>query len=411
MELVVTIQIEGEDVRAGVLYANARRGVETASFRYDAAYLADPRAFALAPDMPLSEGPLHTQGESLFRVFQDCMPDRWGRNLMLRAERRAARNEGRAVRTLLESDYLAGVSDEARQGALRMWIDGVPVASAGVGVPREVRIPDLLKAADRAAEDLDADVGDLVAAGSSLGGARPKASVIDERGELCIAKFPKADELPVEDVCAWEKTALDLAARCGIRVPRTRLLRVDGRSVLLLSRFDRESACRTPYLSGMTAVQGSDGGRYSYLDLAAFLEEHGSRPGDDIRELWRRILFGCAVGNVDDHMRNHGFLREGPGWRLSPAFDVNPTPGDNIKFLRSAIDFENDEALPEVAVSACEWYRLTRAEAEGEAHAMSRALAGWKKVAVANGISKTSIDHMASCLNAGIERLRSVACG
>lgn len=204
MELEVTLQIDGLDVRAGTLYAHARRGVESASFRYDVEYLANPRAFPFAPDMPLIDGSLHTQGEAMFRVFEDCMPDRWGRSLMLRAERRAARDEGRAARTLLEVDYLAGVSDEARQGALRLWLDGAPVADTD-GVPREVRIPDLLAAADRAAEDLDADVGDLIAAGSSLGGARPKASVVDERGALCIAKFPKADELPAEDTCAWEK--------------------------------------------------------------------------------------------------------------------------------------------------------------------------------------------------------------
>lgn len=407
MELEVTVQIDGSDVRAGTLYAHARRGVESASFRYDGGYLADSRSFPLAPDMPLSDGSLHTQGAPMFRVFEDCMPDRWGRNLMLRAERRTAREEGRAARTLLEADYLAGVSDEARQGALRLWLDGAPVADVG-GVPREVRIPDLLAAADRAAVDLDADVGDLVAAGSSLGGARPKASVIDERGVLNIAKFPKPDELPAEDACAWEKTALDLAGKCGIRVPRTRLLRVGGRSVLLLARFDREGAARVPYLSGLTAVQGDDGGRYSYLDLVSFIESEGSSPDADIAELWRRILFSCAIGNTDDHMRNHGFLREARGWRLSPAFDVNPTPGDNPKYLRSAIDFENDEASPEATLSACEWYRLDRSQAVAEARKMARVLKGWRKAASANGIAKASIEYMTSCFEAAVERLNAV---
>ncbi len=408
MELNVTVQIDGEDVLAGILYAHARRGIESASFRYDAGYLADHRAFPLAPDMPLSDASLHTAGESMFRVFEDCMPDRWGRNLMLRAERRSARSERRAMRALLEVDYLAGVADEARQGALRFWAEGVPIAGIADGVPREVRIPELLSAADRAAEDLDADVGDLVAAGSSLGGARPKASVIDEHGSLNIAKFPKADELPAQDVCAWEKTALDLAERCGIRVPKTRLLRVGGRSVLLLARFDRKGDRRVSYLSGLTAVQGDDGGRYSYLDLVSFLEEEGSSPEADIQELWQRVLFSCAVGNTDDHMRNHGFLRDKEGWRLSPAFDVNPTPGDSSKFLRSAIDYDNDEALPEVAIAACEWYRLNHAQAVSQAHDMARTLQGWHKAASTNGISKASIDYMASCFDAAVERLREV---
>ena len=407
MEYGVSVQIAGEDVFAGTLYAHVRRGVESASFRYDDAFLADGRSFPLAPDMPLIDGTIHTQGEAMFRVFEDCMPDRWGRNLMLRQERRRARGEGRAARTLFEHDYLAGVSDIARQGALRIWVAGQAVADVG-GVPREVRIPDLLQAADRAAADLDADVGDLVAAGSSLGGARPKASVIDEGGALNIAKLPKSDELPVQDVCAWEKTALDLAASWGIRVPESRLLRVGGRSVLLVRRFDRQGDRRIPYLSGLTAVQGDDGGSYSYLDLVSFMEEEGGGPESDIRELWRRILFSCAIGNVDDHMRNHGFLREGTGWRLSPVFDVNPTPGDNPKFLRSAIDYDHDEADPRAAVAACEWFRLSHDAAVAEARAMASKLKRWRKVATANGISKASQDYMASCMEAGIERLNAV---
>ena len=405
MEYRVSVQIEGEDVFAGTLFANVRRGRESASFRYDDAYLGDRRAFPLAPDMPLSQGALHAHGQPLFRIFGDCTPDRWGRNLLLRAERRTARQEGRAARALFEHDMLAGASDLTRQGAIRIWREGSAVAPQGGGVPQEVRIPDLLAAADRAAGDVDADVGDLIAAGSSLGGARPKASVLDERGVLNIAKFPKADELPHEDVCAWEKTALDLAGKAGIHVPATRLLRVGGRSVLLLERFDREGSRRIPYMSGLTALQGSDGGRYSYLDLVAFLEEEGSAPGEDIRELWKRVLFSCAIGNTDDHMRNHGFLRERDGWRLSPAFDVNPTPGDNEKHLRSAIDFDDDEADARVAMAACEWYRLGGKEAAEIARSMAGVLKGWRKAAAANGISKASREYMASCLDSAAEKL------
>ena len=407
MEYGVSVQIDGRDVFAGTLYAHVRRGVESASFRYDADFLSDRNSFPLAPDLPLMDGAIHTQGEPMFRVFGDCMPDRWGRNLMLREERRRARDEGRAARTLFEHDYLAGVSDVARQGALRIWVAGSAVADVG-GVPREVRIPDLLRAADRATADLDADVGDLVAAGSSLGGASPKASVIDEAGALNIAKFPKSDELPAEDVCAWEKTALDLAASSGIRVPESRLLRVGGRSVLLVRRFDREGGRRIPYLSGLTAVQGDDGGSYSYLDLVSFLEEEGGAPESDIRELWRRVLFSCSIGNVDDHMRNHGFLRDGAGWRLSPAFDVNPTPGDNPKYLHSSIDYDHDEADPRVAVAACEWFRMGHDDAVAEARAMASKLKRWRKVATANGISKASQDYMASCMESGVERLGAV---
>ena len=323
MEYQVTLQVKGEDLKVGTLYVNARRGIETSSFRYDPAYLADRGAVPISPDLPLVDGSIRSQGQTLFGAFGDSMPDRWGRNLMLRAEKQAAKREARAQRALLESDYLVGVSDEARQGALRIWAGEKPVAQPGVGVPREVSIPDLLAAADRASADINADVSDLIAAGSSLGGARPKASVVDEKGYLCIAKFPKADESSLEDVCAWEKTALDLAGEFGIKVPETRLLRVADRSVLLLRRFDRNEKGRVHYISGMTAVQGADGGRYSYLDLVSFIEGEGASPREDIIELWKRILFSCAIGNIDDHMRNHGFLNAGGGWRLSPLFDVS----------------------------------------------------------------------------------------
>lgn len=148
--------------------------------------------------------------------------------------------------------------------------------------------------------------------------------------------------------------------------------------------------------------------QYSYLDLVAFIEEEGAAPTDDIRELWLRILFSCAIGNVDDHMRNHGFLRNQGGWRLSPAFDINPTAGDNPKHLRSSIDFEQDEADPAAAIRASEWYRITPEEARKAASKMATALGGWRKAASANGISKASQEYMATCMEAAIARLRAV---
>lgn len=411
MELEVTIQLDGGDVLAGRLYTRVRHGVESASFTYDAAYLASPRAIALDPSMPLSAGTLHAGALPMFRAFGDCMPDRWGRNLMLRAERATAREEGRTARSLFEADLLAGVSDETRQGALRFWRDGIALAPSASGVPCEVSIPALLASADRAARDMDADVRDLLAAGSSLGGARPKASVRDEKGVLNVAKFPKADELPDEDVCAWENVAAQLARRAGMRVPPTRLMRVAGRSVLLLERFDREGARRIPYISGLTAIQGVDGERYSYFDLVEFLEESGSAPGEDLPELWRRALFSCAIGNVDNHLRNYGFLHDGRGWRLAPSFDVNPTPGDEPKYLSTALDYEVAEALPQAAVAVCEYFRVSAEEARAACADMARVLAGWRKEARSNGISTGSAANMASCFESAIERLRSCARG
>jgi len=408
VECLVTVQLRGEDVPCGRLYTHVRRGVESASFAYDRTYLVRGDAFPLSPDLPLYEGTIHAAGRSLFGAFEDCMPDRWGRNLLLRAERNAARAESRTARSLFEGDLLVGVSDQTRQGALRIWLDGEPVARQEGGVPREVDIPRLLSQADLAERDMDADVRDLLRAGSSLGGARPKASVADVRGRLYIAKFPQASETLLDDTCAWEHVALTLAGRCGIAVPETRLLRVAGRSVLLLERFDRDGSARVPYLSGLSAVQGVDGESYSYLELAQFLEEEGASPDDDLPELWRRILFTCAIGNTDDHMRNHGFLRERDGWRLSPAFDVNPTPGDQPKYLSSSIDFDERLAVPEVALQVAEFFRVGRGEGRRIARQMARELADWRRVAVSDGISAGSVDRMASCFAAGVARLKEL---
>ncbi len=410
MELDVTVQMNGEDLPCGKLYTSVRRGHQSASFTYDRSYLLRDDAFALSPDIPLGEATVHTVGTPLFQAFEDCMPDRWGRNLMLRAERNAARAEGRAARTLWEDSFLIGVDDMARQGALRLWEGGTALSSKGLGVPREVDLPRLLAQADLAARDMDADVRDLLQAGSSLGGARPKATVAGRHGELYIAKLPKASEDATDDVCAWEHVALVLAQKCGVVVPRTKLLRLPGsdagRSLLLLERFDRMGAMRIPYLSGMSAIQGKDGGDYSYLELVDFLEREGAQPTEDIRQLWLRLLYSCAIGNTDDHMRNHGFLRTRAGWVLSPAFDVNPTEGDGEKYLSCAVDFDERLALPQVAIDVCGEYRLTHTRAIESARGMADVLERWLRVAEADGISQTSISRMASCFESAVKRLR-----
>lgn len=408
MELTLTVQLDGLDVDCGRLHTNVRRGQESASFTYDHSYLERPGAFALSPDLPLGEGSIHTASRPLFLALEDCMPDRWGRNLLLRAERNRARDEARHPRTLFEGDYLAGVNDTFRQGAIRVWKEGDVVAQDGKGVPAIVEIPHLLAQADLAANNMDADVRDLLRAGSSLGGARPKASVADADGTLYVAKFPKADEDRIEDVCAWEGVALELARRCGIRVPPTRLVRVKDRAVLLLERFDRRGDVRIPYLSGISAVQGIDGGDFSYLELVDFLEMEGAEPERDIRELWLRVLFSCAIGNTDDHMRNHGFLRDANGWRLSPAFDVNPTAGNGEKYLSCAIDFDDRLAHPIAALEACDYFRMDRNSAQITARRMARELSAWRRIAVSYGIAKASIARMQSCFEAGIERLQAV---
>ncbi len=440
--VAITIQLNGIDTLAGTLWFHARRGIESASFAYDTSYLASPSAIPISPDLPLVPGTMHSLARPMFLAFEDCMPDRWGRNLLARQESRRARAAEETPRTLLEKDFLLGVSDQTRQGALRFWIGDASAAPSKSGVPKEVAIPKLLEESTDFEQDKDSDIHDLFEAGSSLGGARPKASVVDEQGSLMIAKFPKADETSEEDVCAWEKVALDLAMRAGIRVPYARLLRVGSKrkSVLLVKRFDRvdpdsydsdfhgssgypsgypppahgdempahdedysaSTQKRIPYISGLTAVQGSDGGQYSYLELVEFLEENGSNVTADIQELWKRIVFSCLIGNTDDHMRNHGFLWDGIGWRLSPAFDINPTPGAGEKHLRCAIDLSETTADIRVALDACEYFRIKKADAKDEIAKIQKVMPAWRKTAMAQGISRKSIERMSSCFERAV---------
>lgn len=410
MELVVTVQIAGRDIPCGRLYQGVRHEEETASFSYDASYLGIPQAFALSPDMPLGYGTFHSRGLQDLRAFGDCMPNRWGRNLLRRAERNSSRAEGRTERTLFEADMLVGTSDVTRQGAVRIWTPaGSPLAPQETGVPRLVRLPSLLDASDRAARDLDADVRDLVAAGSSLGGARPKASVLDEDGRLLVAKFPKAEESLLDDTCAWERVCQRLMEASGIATPPSRLMRIQGRAVLLTERFDRKGEQRVPYLSGLSAVQGRDGQRYSYMELAEFIESEGADPDADLPELWRRALFSCTVGNTDNHLRNYGFLHAADGWRLSPAFDVNPTVGSNEKYLATGLDFDRPEADARIAFEVRDYFRLTAQEARADAVRMLSALKGWKRVARSEGVSEASIERMGSNFDSGMETLERAA--
>ncbi len=408
MNYRVTMQIEGEDVTCGTLFQSVRHGIETTTFSYDAGYLRNPKSFSLSPDMPLGPGTFHSRGLQSLRAFGDAMPDRWGRNLLLRSERLSADREMRTERTLFEIDYLIGANDATRQGALRIWdAKGIAIARPESGVPREVDIPALLDASDLASSDLDADVRDLIDAGSSLGGARPKASVRTADGTLCIAKFPKSDEDAITDSEAWEQAMLVLMGRAGIAVPRSRLLRIKGRSVLLMERFDRSQSRRIPYMSGLSAVQGNDGGAYTYLELAEFIEDCGAAPDRDLPELWRRALFSCAVGNTDNHLRNYGFLHEGSGWALSPAFDVNPTRGGGEKYLATALDFGRAEADARIALEVADYFRVGASEARGYVHRLAAVLRHWQAVARQRGISDASIRAMEPGLAHGIANLEA----
>ena len=401
-ELLVYVDLAGAAHFVGRLWARRARNRESATFEYDADWLASPARFALEPAMMLGGGPQHTaQGRALFGAFGDSAPDRWGRNLIQRDERRRAQSEGRAPRSLGEVDFLLGVGDIARQGALRFKAtpDGPFLASGdGTNVPPLIRLGELLNAAMRVSAN-DEDDGDLrliFAPGSSLGGARAKASVLDLQGQLSIAKFPQADD--PYPVMRWEAVALDLARRAGIEVPTWRLEQVADRTALLLRRFDRAGDIRTPFLSAMSLLSAADNEDHSYLEIIDALRQFGSQPQRDCAQLWRRIVFNILISNTDDHLRNHGFLFDGAGgWRLSPAYDMNPTPLDvKARILSLAIDEADDTASLDVAFGMARQCGLKLPAARAIAVEVQTAVAQWRHCAASYGLNARDVARMAS---------------
>ncbi len=396
----VVVQIDGEDILAGRLWAHRRRGTESASFAYAADYLARPHAYELDPTLSLVAGQQQTTvGRAIFGAFSDCAPDRWGRRLIGRTERQRVRREGGAERSFGEIDYLLGVRDDLRQGALRFRDPDADVylADEVSGVPLLIELPALVNAADRLERDEadEAELRTLLRGGSSLGGARPKAHVLGDNGRAAIAKFPS----PTTDqwnVTGWEAVALQLARRAGIDVPESTLHLIDGKAVLIVQRFDRIEDRRIGYVSAMTMLESADGEQGSYLDIAGVIERSSPHTGADLRQLWRRIAFSVLISNTDDHLRNHGFLRTtSAGWALSPAFDLNPDPSPGPKYLSTAIDFDDPTASADTIMDVAGYFRLDDDDARRVLGEVIDATSRWRAVAHRNGLPRAAIDQMA----------------
>ncbi len=401
-EVLVYVDLEGTPQFVGRLWARVHKDRESASFEYDKNWLAHSERFSLEPALTLGLGPFHTGlDKALFGAIGDSAPDRWGRVLMRRAEHRRAEREGRTPRSLREIDYLLMVDDEARQGALRFADrEGGPfLAEFGpTRIPPLIELPRLLSASEHVLNDKesDEDLVLLLAPGSSLGGARPKASVRDRGGHLAIAKFPsKSDEV---NMVLWEAVALTLAKRSGIRVPEWRLEAVTDKPVLLLRRFDRDHRTRLPFLSAMSMLDAKDNEVGSYLEFVDVLRQHGSSPREDMHALWRRVVFSILISNTDDHLRNHGFLWSGPGgWRLSPAYDLNPVPSDiKPRVLATAIDLEDTTASLGLALQVARYFELSPDEAQKIAAQVGQAVGTWRKAAAGLGLTASEIDRMSS---------------
>lgn len=411
----VLVSVDGEDVYAGDLWSHRRRGVESGTFSYASSYLAWPRAYQIEPALPLMEGQQQTAtGRKMFGAFADSAPDRWGRTLVDRAERRFAAAADRTERSLGEIDYLLGAHDDMRQGSLRFREPAGPfLAPHDSGVPTLVTLPDLLAASERAErdEEIEADLALLLNGGSSLGGARPKAHVIDADGRPAIAKFP-SPAADAWDVMRWEAVALELARRAGISVPDFHLVEIAGRAVLVVVRFDRDGGRRIGYASAMTMLEAKDGEAGSYLEIAETIETQSPAAGADLAELWRRIAFTILISNTDDHLRNHGFLRGSTaGWSLSPAFDLNPNPAPGAIELRTAIDFDRRRADVKTLMQVAPEFRLDAAEAKETLAAVLAAVADWRRVAATYGLGAAEQDQMAPAFQRQLDPARRESAG
>ncbi len=337
-------------------YAGARR--ERVTYEHDPDWLASPDAFQFDPALPLVQGPTPDSKE-MFAAFGDSAPDTWGRELMRRAARRTADHESRPFRTLQETDYLLGVSDVARIGAFRFRFEGEEEFQAPQphGVPTTTALGDLLLASQRVlrGEEADADLLLIFAPGSSLGGARPKASIIDRHGHLSIAKFPR--ETDQYSIPRWEAIALDMAKDCGITANEHDLVESPYGPIFMTKRFDRAGARRIPFASAMTMTEHSDGDEdASYLEIADVIAHHGAAPARDRAELFRRMAFGILISNADDHLRNHGFLRFGRrGWTLSPCYDLNPV-ANAPRILKTRINFDDATASLQLLQDVAEYF-------------------------------------------------------
>lgn len=405
-EIFVYVDRGHETILAGILWARHHRGHQSFSFRYDAQWLKHPMRFALDPHLPLSTNAYHSR-DHLFGAMDDTTPDRWGRDLIRRAALRGTQKSPHRV--LGEKEFLLGVNDEVRLGALRFKEEpSGPFLAPHGSIPPLERLGKLLEVVRRVDEgqETDADFAWLFAPGSSMGGARPKACLWDPSGHLLLAKFPRRQD--TRPMILWEAVALTLAAKAGIRVSDWHHHRSRGDSILLLRRFDRKPADspggalkRVPFLSALNALGLRDGQHASYQDVASLIRQISIDVTTDLKELWRRLIFNILISNTDDHLRNHGFVyhdaADGSGWRLSPAYDLNPMPlTEQARELSLGVcGFDHRASLP-LALTTTLSYGLKENEARDMAAFVAESTKSWRKVAEDNGISQRECNRMAS---------------
>lgn len=381
-------------------------------FHYERAWLRDPRAFALDPDLSLDEAPFFPKPElGNFGIFLDSSPDRWGQTLMKRREALQAKDEKRTPRTLYAWDFLIGVQDFTRQGALRFRLAGTEefLGNEKMAPPPITTLRELEAVAyqlsSRRIDDLDALrkwLAVLVAPGASLGGARPKANFTEADGSLWIGKFPARDD--DRDVGAWEHVVHGLALKAGVDVPAAKVVRLNNDfHTFCVQRFDRANGARCFYASAMTLLRKEQSEGTSYLELAQFLRSKGdgANADADLEQLFRRVAFNVAVGNRDDHLRNHGFVLGETGWRLAPAFDVNPNI-DKAEHVLNIDDADNRPSLETVLTTAA-FYGLTEERGKEVVEEIATAVDGWEAAARQAGIARGDVELTAGAFSAYAE--------
>lgn len=392
----------------GTLYSEIIREKEIFSFEYSDEWLSSKYAQIIDPDLLLYKGPQYLGNKKdNFGIFLDSSPDRWGRLLMRRREAAYARLEKRTAKTLFESDYLLGVFDEHRMGALRFKedIDG-PFLNDNkkFASPSMTSLNELEQACLKIESDDIADdpeylkwLNMLIAPGSSLGGARPKASVLDGTNNLWIAKFPSLGD--GKDVGGWEMVVHKLALESGLNIADAMIKKFSHKyHTFLTKRFDRTKGKKIHFASAMTMLGYTDGTDFhdgvSYLELAEFLTTKGANVNKDLEELWKRIVFSICVTNTDDHLRNHGFILTDRGWTLSPAYDINPVEnGTGLKLNIS----ENDNSLDlDLALEVIEYFRLDKKKALEIIKNIKSKVSNWRSIANNNHLPKNEQDIMAN---------------
>ncbi len=389
----------------GILSAHHAKGRKAFSFEYDKNWLKTKEQKLIDPDIQFYSGQQFPNNKENFGIFLDSMPDTWGRTLMKRREAQLAKERGEKARALYDIDFLLGVYDETRMGALRFKLDvngDFLDNNAEKSTPPWSTVRELQQAVvhyenDTENEAINKWLKVLIAPGSSLGGARPKANILDEHHQLWIAKFPSKND--TIDKASWEFLTYKLAVSAGIEMAECRLEKISGHHhTFFTKRFDRNKQNRIHFSSAMTMTGNNEDtikeNPSSYLDIVEFIQNFGCNVEKNLHQLWRRIVFNIAVSNTDDHLRNHGFILSESGWQLSPAYDLNPSIDKDGLALN--IDMHNNALDVELAKSVGQYFRLTNSQMNQIIEEITKSVKEWQSIAKSIGISRAEQALMSS---------------